>query len=86
MGRNVLRVTLFAVIIFAPAAALAKGCTSIQAKCAVEIGGRCDPATGHWEYGTGARIATSARAGWRVPAGGNTLAFNACISRALAKK
>jgi hypothetical protein len=26
-------------------------CASIQAKCAVEAGGKCDPKTGHWCYG-----------------------------------
>lgn len=46
-------------------------CTSISQRCAVEIGGRCNPATGHWEYG-------------RNGAGGNTQAFNACIGRMLA--
>jgi hypothetical protein len=50
-----------------PAAAAAK-CTSIQARCAVEIGGTCDPTTGRWEYG-------------RRGMGGNSQAFNACISR-----
>ena len=34
-----------------PANAASGKCTSIQARCAVEIGGRCDPATGKWEYG-----------------------------------
>ena len=27
-------------------------CTSIQAQCALEIGGSCDRNTGHWCYGT----------------------------------
>jgi hypothetical protein len=26
-------------------------CSSIQARCAVEVGGRCDPATGQWRFG-----------------------------------
>ena len=26
-------------------------CNTVQAQCAVEIGGRCDPSTGHWCYG-----------------------------------
>jgi hypothetical protein len=60
--------------IFASSAALAdKGCKNIQSKCAIEIGGRCDPVSGKWEYG-------------KNGAGGNTQAFNACISRALTKK
>lgn len=50
----------------------AKGCNSVQQKCAVEIGGRCDPATGKWEYG-------------RNGAGGNSMSFNACLSRASGK-
>ncbi len=36
MGRNLLRVKLFAVILFARAAALAnKGCKNIQSRCAI---------------------------------------------------
>jgi hypothetical protein len=31
--------------------AIGAKCTSIQAKCAVEAGGKCDPKTGHWCYG-----------------------------------
>jgi hypothetical protein len=82
MGRNLMRVALFAVIVFTPAGALANNrCTGMQAKCAVEIGGRCDPVTGHWEYG----YARGAEFG-HPPSGGNTTAYNDCISRALAKK
>jgi hypothetical protein len=66
--------TVFAVLIFTSSAALAaKGCASIQAKCAIEIGGRCDPATGKWEYG-------------RNGAGGNTMSYNACLSRSTGKQ
>jgi hypothetical protein len=66
--------TVFAVLTFTSTAALAdKGCKNIQSKCAIEIGGRCDPVTGHWEYG-------------RNGAGGTTMAYNACISRAAGKK
>jgi hypothetical protein len=55
-------------------AALAdKGCKNIQSKCALEIGGRCDPVSGKWEYG-------------RNGAGGTTEAYNACISRAMKGK
>ena len=43
-------------------------CVSISQRCALEIGGRCDPATGKWEYG-------------RNGAGGNTQSFNTCIGR-----
>jgi hypothetical protein len=31
--------------------AIAANCASIQAKCAVEAGGKCDTQTGHWCYG-----------------------------------
>lgn len=46
-------------------------CVSISQRCALEIGGRCDPATGKWEYG-------------RNGAGGNTQSFNTCIGRMMA--
>ncbi|WP_246774972.1 caspase family protein [Bradyrhizobium diazoefficiens] len=46
-------------------------CVSTSQRCALEIGGRCDPATGKWEYG-------------RNGAGGNTQAFNACLGRTMA--
>ena len=46
-------VILFVVFAFAPDIAVAANgkCTSIQAQCAVEMGGQCDPQTGHWCYG-----------------------------------
>ncbi len=50
--------------------AAADKCGNIQAQCAVEIGGTCDPKTGRWEYG-------------RRGLGGNSQAYNACISRKL---
>jgi hypothetical protein len=63
-----------AVLIFAPAPALAdKGCKNIQSRCAIKIGGRCDPVSGQWEYG-------------RNGAGGTAMAHNECISRELAKQ
>jgi hypothetical protein len=63
-----------AISAFGTGAAFAdKGCKNIQSKCAIEIGGRCDPVSGHWEYG-------------RNGAGGSTEAYNACISRATQKK
>ncbi|CCD95318.1 conserved exported hypothetical protein [Bradyrhizobium sp. ORS 375] len=46
-------------------------CTSISQRCAIQIGGRCNPATGHWEYG-------------RNGAGGDTMSFNNCLSRMMA--
>jgi hypothetical protein len=33
-----------------PAARAAGKCTSIQARCAIEVGGTCDSDTGHWSY------------------------------------
>ena len=51
-------------------------CTSIQARCAMEIGGRCNPQTGYWQYGYVRGYAT----------GGTTEAYDACISRAVATK
>ena len=76
MGSNfrAASVTIVAVSMFASGAALAdKGCKSMQSKCAIEIGGRCDPVSGRWEYG-------------KNGAGGNTMAYNECISRGLAKQ
>jgi hypothetical protein len=59
------------------AAMAAEGkCTSIQAQCAVEMGGTCDPKTGHWCYGL-----------WRGQQCGGTNnggAFDTCVSRKLA--
>jgi hypothetical protein len=57
------------------APAEAAKCTSISAQCAVEIGGRCDPATGRWRYG-------------RPGVGGTNRsgAFDACISRKLGQR
>jgi len=65
---------VIAVSIFGSSAALAdKGCKNVSSKCAIEIGGRCDPVSGQWEYG-------------RKGAGGNTQAFNECLTRAAAKQ
>ena len=52
-------------------------CTSIQAQCALEIGGSCDPKTGHWCYGP----FQGRNCGGSPHAGG---AFDACVSRKLA--
>jgi hypothetical protein len=45
----------------------AQKCTSIQARCAVEIGGRCDPETGRWAYKGRNKVAV----------------FDGCVSREL---
>ncbi len=54
-------------------------CTSIQARCALEVGGECDPQTGRWAYGNWG----GKRRGGMANRGG---AFDACISRELARK
>ena len=55
-----------------PAAAPSGGrCRSVQALCALEIGGCCDQATGRWQYG-------------RNGCGGSVMAHNNCLSRRLA--
>jgi hypothetical protein len=53
-------------------------CNTVQAQCAVEIGGRCDPSTGHWCYGPrmGRDCGGSNRGG----------AFDACVARKLGQK
>ena len=57
----------------ASAASADKGCKNIQSKCAIQIGGRCDPVSGQWEYG-------------RNGAGGTAMAYNDCVSKATLKK
>ena len=60
----------------APAFAQTGKCNSIRARCAIEIGGTCDPKTGErrWGYYQGVKYP------------GNTMMFNECVSRHLAKK
>jgi hypothetical protein len=48
------------------------GCTSVQARCAVEAGGKCDIKTGHWCYGR------SHSGEW---CGGSPAAYHTCLSR-----
>jgi hypothetical protein len=52
-----------------PVSEAASNCTSVQAQCAVEIGGQCDPNTGRWFYG---------RYMGKV-AGGTKVAFHDCV-------
>jgi hypothetical protein len=62
----------------APASAAGGGkCTGLQARCAIEVGGKCDPNTGAWCYGwwKGQRCGS-----------GTIQAFDACVSRGLAKR
>jgi hypothetical protein len=49
-------------------------CTSVQAQCAIEIGGTCDATTGSWCYGY-------TYGHGRNCGGGGTAAFDACVSR-----
>jgi hypothetical protein len=51
----------------APAKAAPAKCTSVQARCAIEVGGTCDPVTNRW-HSQCTNDACSQR-------------FNACISR-----
>jgi hypothetical protein len=60
-----------------PAMAAEGKCTSVQAQCALEIGGYCNPKTGYWCYG----YWMSRRCG-----GGNTHAFDECLSRKLGQR
>lgn len=67
-------IAAFSIVVSSTAAFADKGCKNIQSRCAIEIGGRCDPVTGRWEYGQ------------RYKAGGNTLAFDDCIRRSISEK
>jgi hypothetical protein len=63
----------------ANAAAPVGKCTSIQAQCAIEIGGTCNPRTGFWCYGP----FQGRNCGGSPHAGG---AFDDCVSRKLREK
>lgn len=67
-------IAAFSVVLSSTAALADKGCKNVQSKCAIAIGGRCNPVTGRWEYGL------------RYKTGGNTLAFDNCIHRALSQE
>jgi hypothetical protein len=74
-------ILLLAVIVYcvgtpANAAAPVGKCTSIQAQCAIEIGGTCNPRTGFWCYGP----FQGRNCGGSPHAGG---AFDDCVSRKL---
>ena len=58
----------------ATATAATGRCNSLQARCAVEVGGQCDPQTGHWHYGSKGLKSHDT----------NIMAFDACIARGLA--
>ena len=49
---NMSRILITALIaMMVPSAAIAAPCDSIQARCAVQVGGHCNPKNGHWCYG-----------------------------------
>jgi hypothetical protein len=52
-----------------PAAPKNGRCSNLQARCAIEIGGQCDPETNRWSY--------------RCQSGDCTARFNECVSRGL---
>lgn len=52
-----------------PAAPKTGRCSNLQARCAIEIGGQCDPETNRWSY--------------RCQSGDCTARFNECVSRGL---
>jgi hypothetical protein len=73
----------------------ANNCTSIQARCAIEVGGTCDPRTGRWRAGSrggylaaigqdatwerASHVGLDASATWDVL--WRTVRFDACVSR-----
>jgi len=71
-------VALYCVGAAANAVAADAKCTSVQAQCAVEIGGRCNHRTGFWCYGMfqGRDCGGTNRGG----------AFDQCVSRKLGQK
>jgi hypothetical protein len=71
----VLLLAMASYFVSAPVMAATAKCTSIQAQCAVEIGGTCDPATGRWRYG--------AYQGHQYGGTNHGGAFDACVSRKL---
>ena len=74
-----LAVTVYCAGASANAAAPVGKCTSIQALCAIEIGGTCNPRTGFWCYGP----FQGRNCGGSNHAGG---AFDDCVSRKLHEK
>jgi hypothetical protein len=73
-------IVVAAIVLFSAdhTASAASKCTSISAQCAVEIGGRCDPKTGHWEYGNYGN-----RGSGGTNRGG---AFDVCLSKKLKQR
>ncbi len=68
-----------------PVAFAAAKCTSVQAQCAIEIGGRCDPTTGRWQYGGG--YLGNVGGGTGSSGGTNRFgAFDACVAGKLGER
>jgi hypothetical protein len=76
----------------------ADSCTSIQARCAIEVGGTCDPDTGRWRAGNSGNLAATgtdvtweraSRVGLDASATPDilwrTVMFDACVSRERAR-
>ena len=51
MSRLAIAVVGCVCFLWVPVSEAASKCTSVQAQCAVEIGGQCDPNTSRWFYG-----------------------------------
>lgn len=73
-----LSVASWCFVIPAVAVAAEGKCSSVQAQCAIEIGGQCDPKTGHWCYGPyqGRNCGGTNHGG----------AFDACVARKLGRQ
>jgi hypothetical protein len=68
-----------------PATSAEGKCKNIQAQCAIEIGGTCDPKTGRWQYGGG----YLGRVGGGTGSSGGTNrfgAFDACVSQKIGQR
>ena len=71
MRRRLVILLIAASCCFGMSTVAAADCKSVQARCAVEAGGRCDQQTGHWCYGN-----------YRGEnCGGTGSAFRACMKR-----
>jgi hypothetical protein len=69
MRQRLIAITIAFFSVFTSTAAFAdKGCKDIPSRCAIEVGGRCDPVTGHWAVG-------------KNGASGTVSSHNDCISR-----
>jgi hypothetical protein len=69
MRRRLIAITIAPFSAFTSTAAFAdKGCKNIPSKCAIEVGGRCDPVKGRWAVG-------------KDGASGTVSAHNECNSR-----